>query len=64
MLPSGEKIIETKKCRLSGSEFVVTDKDVELYEKISPVFGGKKYMVATPTLCPEERLKRKMCFLP
>lgn len=62
MLPPGEKILETKKCRLSGLDFVVTDKDMELYEKVSPLFAGKKYLVTTPTLCPEERLRRKMCF--
>jgi hypothetical protein len=62
MLPHGEKIIETKKCRLSGYSFVVTDKDIELYEKLSPIFQGKKYIIPSPTLCPEERLRRKMCF--
>lgn len=62
MLPPGEKIIETKKCRLSGQNFVVTDKDIELYEKLSPTFQGKKYIISSPTLCPEERLRRKMSF--
>ena len=36
--PPGENIIETKKCRLSGEEFVVTDKDLEFYDRVSPVF--------------------------
>jgi hypothetical protein len=38
-IPPGEKIIETKKCRISDQEFIVTDKDLEFYEKVSPVFG-------------------------
>ncbi len=50
-LPFGENIIETKKCRLSGQEFFVTDKDLALYEKLG---------VPAPTLCPEE-LYRNIC---
>lgn len=61
-IPPGEKIIETKKCRLSGKEFHVTDKDVELLDKVSPVFGGTKYSIPTPTLSPEERQKRRLSF--
>ena len=37
-IPPGEKIVETKKCRLSGKEFIITDRDLEFYDKISPVF--------------------------
>jgi len=37
-VPLGEKIVETKKCRLSGKEFIITDSDLEFYDKISPVF--------------------------
>lgn len=59
-IPPGEKIIETKKCHLSGKEFVVTNKDIELLDTISPVFGGKKYSLPTPTLSPEERQKRRL----
>ena len=36
--PPGESIIETKKCRLSGKEFFVTDKDIKFYDKVSPIF--------------------------
>ncbi len=61
-IPPGEKIIEKKKCRLSGQDFFVTDKDLEFYDKISPVFGGKKYAIPSPTLCPNERQKRRLCF--
>ena len=39
IIPHGEKIIETKKCRISGKEFFVTDKDLEFYDKVSPVFA-------------------------
>lgn len=57
-----EKIRETKKCRISGKEFFVTDKDIEFYDKISPVFAGEKYLIPTPTLCPEERQRRRFAF--
>jgi hypothetical protein len=40
-----ESIIETKKCRLTGEEFFITDKDMEWY---------KKYDISAPTLCPRE----------
>ena len=63
MIPPGEKIVETKKCRISGKEFFVTDKDIEFYEKISPVFAGKKYQIPSPTLCPEERMRNIQSFV-
>ena len=62
MIPPGEQAIETKKCRLSGQDFVITDKDLEFYDKISPTFAGKRYQIPSPTLCPDERLRRRMCF--
>jgi len=60
MLPPREKIIETKKCRISGEEFFVTDKDLEFYDKVSPVFAGKKHSIPSPTLSPEQREKRRL----
>lgn len=61
-IPPNEKIIETKKCRISGQEFFVTDRDLEFYEKISPTFAGKKYLIPSPTLCPDERMRRRLSF--
>lgn len=61
-LPSDEKIIETKKCQLSGKEFLITNKDRELLNKISPVFSRKNYLLPNPTLCPEERQRRRLSF--
>jgi hypothetical protein len=62
ILPPGEQSIETKKCLLSGQDFVITDKDLEFYDRISPVFRGKKYSIPSPTLCPDERQKRRLSF--
>jgi hypothetical protein len=38
-IPPGETIVEKKKCRISGEEFVITDKDVAMYDMLSPVIG-------------------------
>ncbi len=59
-IPPWENIVETKKCRISGKDFFVTDKDLEFYDKISPVFAGQKYLIPSPTLSPEERMRRRL----
>ncbi len=33
---------------------------MEFYEKVSPVFGGKKYQIPPPTLCADCRRKRRL----
>ena len=38
----------------------MTDKDLEFYDRISPVLDRKKYSVPTPTLCPRERERRRL----
>jgi|GEM_PF-1245715 len=35
-----EKIMETKICKHCSNEFDITDKDLEFYEKVSPVFSS------------------------
>lgn len=40
----------------------MTDKDAELYDKISPVFAGQKYLIPSPTLCPDERQRKRLSF--
>jgi len=63
-----EKIVETKICKHCGASFDITDKDLEFYKKVSPSFpspdslesGLKKYLIPTPTLCPECRQKRRL----
>jgi len=62
LLLPGEKIAETKTCLLSGEQFYVTDRDMMLYDQMSPVFGGKKYTIPTPTLAPITRMQRRMAF--
>ncbi len=62
MLPPGEKIVKTKTCRISGEEFFVTDKDLEFYDKVSPVLAGKKMNFPTPTTSPYERMIQKFAW--
>ncbi len=58
-VPSDEKVVETKKCLLSGQEFFITDRDKQFYEKMSPIIGGEKYDIPLPTLSPDERCRRR-----
>lgn len=79
-----EKTVETKICKHCSISFVITDKDLEFYEKVSPVsktpptlplsgeeqklppdkrdWGGYKYHIPTPTLCPDCRQQRRISF--
>jgi hypothetical protein len=59
---SQDTILERKTCELSGTKFPITQKDLEFYDKVSPVFIGKKYQIPTPRLCPEERQRRRLMF--
>jgi hypothetical protein len=34
-----EKIVETKTCKHCNSSFDITDKDLEFYKKVSPIFA-------------------------
>jgi hypothetical protein len=61
-IPSTETLAETKTCKHCGASFPITDKDLEFYDKISPVFAGKKYAVPSPTLCPDCRQQRRLTF--
>src|SRR5688572_14922389 len=49
-------------CVASGKEFEVTEEDLKFLEKMSPVFGGKKYLIPPPTLCPDCRHQRRLTF--
>ncbi len=57
-----ENIVETKNCIYCDSSFDITDRDLEFYDKISPVFAWKKYQIPTPTLCPDCRQQRRLSF--
>ena len=42
--------------------FEITSEDMAFYEKVSPVFGGKKELIPPPTLCPDCRQQRRLCW--
>lgn len=57
-----EKVFETKKCKKCWASFSITDKDLEFYDRISPVFNWKKYLIPSPTFCPWCRKIRRLSF--
>ncbi|MDD3793950.1 MAG: hypothetical protein PHI37_04000 [Candidatus Gracilibacteria bacterium] len=57
-----EKIIEVKTCKHCNSSFEITDKDLEFYEKVSPIFQDRKYSIPIPQLCPDCRQQRRLSF--
>lgn len=59
---TNDPIVEWKVCKISGESFAIYQSDLEFYTKISPSFGGQKFGIATPTLCPEERQRRRLMF--
>ncbi|MEI8091018.1 MAG: hypothetical protein WCG98_01925 [bacterium] len=59
---SNDPIVEWKTCKVSKQEFPIFQSDLDFYDKISPVIGGQKYIIPTPTLCPEERQRRRWIF--
>ncbi len=54
--------MENKTCRQCNSNFTVTDEDLAFINKISPEFSGKKYLIPSPTLCPDCRLRRRLAW--
>jgi len=55
-----DPIVEWKTCAVSGKPFAIFQSDLDFYDKISPSFNGVKYPIPAPTLCPEEREKRRL----
>jgi len=46
-------------CANCGSSFEITNDDLKFYEKISPVFAGKKELIPPPTRCPDCRTQQR-----
>ena len=57
-----EKVIEIIKCKHCDTKFEITDKDIEFFDKVSPAFLWKKYLIPSPTLCPDCRHQRRLSF--
>jgi hypothetical protein len=57
-----DPIVERKICKVSGAPFAIFQSDIDFYHKISPVINGEKFSIPVPTLCPEERQRRRSLF--
>ncbi len=51
-----------KACQHCSSQFEIKDKDLQFYDKISPIFNGVKYQIPEPKLCPLCRQQRRLVF--
>ena len=49
-------------CRETGRRFEVSTQDLDFYRKFSPRFGDITCSIPPPTLCPEARMRRRLCF--
>lgn len=49
-----------KSCKQCSSQFEITNQDLGFYDKISPIFAGKKFPVPPPQLCPDCRQQRRL----
>ena len=52
-----QKICANTWCKQS---FEITDDDLAFYERVSPTFAGKKYLIPPPTHCPDCRQQRRL----
>ena len=59
---TNDPIVERKTCAVSGQPFAIFQSDLDFYTKISPTFAGQRFQIPTPTLCPEERQRRRLLF--
>src|SRR3989339_375271 len=51
-----------KICKNCQQNFEIVSEDLKFYNKISPVFEGKKYLIPAPSLCSECRQQRRLSF--
>jgi len=51
-----------KICKNCQAQFEITEEDLKFYDKVSPVFNGKRYLIPPPTLCPNCRSQRRLSF--
>ena len=57
-----EIVVEHKNCKQCDIQFEITDKDLEFYDKVSPIFNSEKYSIPSPTLCPDCRQQTRLTF--
>jgi len=55
-------MLQNKTCAHCQITFTIADEDRAFYDKISPTFDGKKFIVPDPTFCPDCRHQRRLSF--
>jgi hypothetical protein len=51
-----------KTCLDSGQRFTVDDCDLEFYQRVSPEFAGRKFLIPPPSRAPLQRLRRRFSY--
>jgi len=54
-ISQSEKLVEIKICKHCKENFLITDKDIEFLDRLSPLISGKKIIIPTPSICPKCR---------
>lgn len=55
-----DPIVEFRVCPLSGKEFGIFTSEKAFLERMSPSFAWETFVIPFPTLCPEERQRRRL----
>jgi len=51
-----------KTCTYYNLDFELTAADLDFYQRVSPKFNGKRHEIPPPSLSPDARLIRRMCW--
>jgi len=51
-------------CTQCQQPFEITDEDLAFYDRVSPVFHGKKFAIPSPALCPDCRFQERLIWRP
>ena len=51
-----------KNCRQCSTAFEITEDDLSFYDRVSPVFNGKKESIPAPGLCPDCRFRERLAW--
>ena len=49
-------------CKQCSEQFTITEDDLKFYDRLSPVFAGKKFLIPPPQFCPACRHQRRLAF--
>jgi len=57
---NNDPIVEWKICAVSGAQFAIYQSDLDFLKKIAICLGEEKIEIPCPSLCPEERQRRRL----